>query len=404
MHDDSPPWLRAVAQPGATVFALMTALEALARATLATVIPLQAYDLLQDARDVSLLNFAVSLGGLTASFTIPLLIRLIRRRWVYTMGVGLLVVTALLLATATLTGQATGMLARAFGSAATNITLSLYIMDYIRRRDFVHVEPRRLMFSAVTWAVGPFLGVWLYTNLGRGAAEALSGASAVALIVYFWYLRLQENPAVAAATKAPPNPIHSVGRFLAQPRLRLAWMITFIRSCWWTMLFVYPPLYMVQMERAGMVAAGEGKQLGALIVSAGNAVLILAPLFGRLAQRFGLRRPIIGAFVIAGSATGLAVLVYDFPFAFAFCLLIGAAFGTVVLDALGNIPFMRSVRPFERPQMTTVFRTYIDMSDLIPAAIFTVLLSFFDLRVVFIATAAWMFVGALIARKLPKSM
>ena len=224
------------------------------------------------------------------------------------------------------------------------------------------------------------------------------------MIAYFWYLRLQENPAVAAATRPPPNPLRSIGRFLAQPRLRLAWIIPFTRSCWWAMFFVYPPLYMVQMERAGSVPAGMGDLLGALLVSAGNAVLIIAPLFGRLAQRFGLRRPIIGAFVVAGASTALATLVYDVPAAFAACLLAAAGLGAVVLDALGNIPFMRSVHPYERPQMTTVFRTYIDLSELLPGAIFAVLLSFFDLRSVFIAMGAWMLAVALIARKLPKGM
>jgi len=161
---------------------------------------------------------------------------------------------------------------------------------------------------------------------------------------------------------------------------------------------------MVQMEHAGALPAGAGGLAGALLVSAGNAVLIVAPLFGRLAQRFGLRRPIIGAFVIAGACTALATLVYDLPPAFAACLLAAAAFGAVVLDALGNIPFMRSVHPYERPQMTTVFRTYIDLSELLPGAIFAALLSFFDLRAVFVAMGIWMLAVALIARKLPRGM
>ena len=79
---EQPVWLRTVTQPGAAVFALMFALESLARSALAALIPLQAYTILREARDVSLVYFAVSIAGFCGSFVIPLLIRRFRRRWV----------------------------------------------------------------------------------------------------------------------------------------------------------------------------------------------------------------------------------------------------------------------------------------------------------------------------------
>ena len=97
-------------------------------------------------------------------------------------------------------GQALGMLCRAFGAAALNITLSLYVMDYIRKRDLVRSEPLKLMFSAVAWAAGPLLGVALQKRFGQGAAELVSAVSGVTLLCYFGYLRLTENPAAAYLT------------------------------------------------------------------------------------------------------------------------------------------------------------------------------------------------------------
>jgi MFS family permease len=395
MHVNHPIWLRAVSTPGATVFAILFTLESLGRAMLATVIPLQAYDILQNERDVSTLYLAVGLTGLAGSFTIPLLIRRFRRRWVYSLAGGLMIAAAALLATGTLIGQVTGMLIRAFAVASANIVLSLYIMDYIKKRDLVKAEPRRLMFSAGAWTLGPTLGVWLYNEFGRGVPELVTACASLLLLSYFWYLRLQDNPAVAAATAPPPNPIKSIRRFLAQPRLRLAWIIPFGRSAWWSMFFVYPPLYMVQ--------TGQGELAGALLISAGNALLVLTPLVGRLAVKTGIRLPIIVSFIVAGVATLAATFLYDYPALVAAVLLVGAA-ATTALDAVGNIPFMRSVRAYERPQMTTVYRTYIDFSDLLPAGLFSVLLTFFDLRAVFVAAALWMFAEVLAARLLPRSM
>ena len=65
---EQPVWLRRVTQPGIAVFALMFALESLSRSTLAALIPLQAYAILHQARNVSLAYFAVSITGFCASF------------------------------------------------------------------------------------------------------------------------------------------------------------------------------------------------------------------------------------------------------------------------------------------------------------------------------------------------
>jgi hypothetical protein len=395
MHVRYPIWLRRADRPGARVFAFMFALEAITRATLATVIPLQTYALLKDARDVSLAFTAVGVTGLVASFFIPLLIGAIRRRWVYSIGALLLVAAPALMVTATLTGQIAGMLFRVFAVACLNITLSLYIMDYIARRDLVQVEPLKQFFGAGAWCVGPTLGVLLHERVGPGAAEAFSAACALIILANFWILRLKDNPAVAAATKPPPNPIASVGRFLAQPRLRLAWAISFGRSMWWSMFFIYAPVFMVR--------AGENALAGALLVSAANFILILSPYWGRWAAIRGLRLAIVFAFIAVGAATMAAGAFAAQAYVAAIFLLLGAA-ACVGLDAIGNIPFLRAVHSYERPQMTTVFRTYVDIAELLPTAMFAVLLSFFDLPAVFLATGGAMLIFGLLSLYLPRGM
>jgi predicted MFS family arabinose efflux permease len=152
-----------------------------------------------------------------------------------------------------------------------------------------------------------------------------------------------------------------------------------------------------------MVQSGKGELAAAVLLSLGNAVLFGAAFIGKLARTRGIRRFIIGAFIGAGSLTILAALAYPWPWVAAGLLLAGAL-NVMILDGLGNIPFLRAVRPFERPQMATVFRTYIDLSDLLPAALYSVLLSFFDIRAVFFAAGLWMLIAAGISRHLPRSM
>jgi len=399
MHVRYPVWLRVAERPGANVFALMFALESSARALLSTVITLQALALIGDARDVSLAFSLVGVAGLLASFSIPWVVRRLNRRFAYSLGALLLVAAAGLLGTVTLGGQIAGMLLRVYGAACLGITTSLYIMQYINKRDLTRAEPRRLQASGLAWTLGPWLGVWIYERLGPDWVYGASAAAALTLLAAFWLLRMSDNPAVPIAVKpqhrSPPGPLKSIRRYLAQPRLRLAWLIVFGRSCWWVFFFVYTPVYMLQ--------AGQSKEAAALVISAGNAVLFLAPLAGRLAARHGLKWVMSGAFLLAGGGVLAAGLAFALPPVVVGCLLAGAL-GCAALDALGNIPFIRSVHPHERPQMTTVFRTYVDVSDLATPALFALLLSFADLEATFVAFGLAMMSFALWPRFLPRRM
>ena len=381
--------------PGANAFALMFALESMARATLATVIPLQAYALFGVARDVSLAFLAVALTGLAGSFVIPLLIRRVGRRWVYPLGGACLVVAPILLVTETTGGLLAGMLVRVFGTACLNITLNLYIMDYIHKRDLVRSEPRKFLFSAAAWTIGPSLGVLLFYRLGAWAANGFSGVCALLVLANFWRMRLQDNAAVATATRRQPNPLASIGRFLAQPRLCLAWVIAFGRTCWWGAFMVYGPLLIVR--------SGADPMYGGLLVSAASAMLFFTPLWGRIGARLGLRRTIVGAFCLAGTATLAAWLAAPLPVVSALFLMLGALGGTC-LDALGNIPFLRAAHSYERPQMATVYRTYMDLADLSTSGALALLLTFFELPTVFLASALGAFTLAGVARYLPRRM
>ncbi|MGH6945703.1 MAG: MFS transporter, partial [Kiloniellales bacterium] len=336
-HVRYPLWLHRAVAPGAKVFALLFMLESVARASIAALIPLEAYRILGAAREVSFLYTLVGVIGVIGSLAIPFLVRALRRRWVYSLGAGSLMVAAGLMASDTFSGFTLGILLRVFGVACLNITLSLYVMDYIRRRDLVRSEPLRLGASGLSWTLGPWLGVALAERYGAEAAYLFSAASAAAVLAVFWLLRLQDNPAVAAATKPPPNPLASIGRFLAQPRLRLAWLIAFGRSSFWSMFFVYTPIV--------VVAGGESREAGAIVVSAGNAMLICSPLFGRLGARFGLRPIIVAAFLAMAGCLAAAALLVGGPALPTAVALLAATVAASSLDAVGGIPFLRSVRP-----------------------------------------------------------
>lgn len=392
-----PIWLPAAPKPGIRVFATLSFVEAFARATTSTAIPIQALELFGDEQSVSFAYTAVGCFALMFSFIIPLLIRMSARRYVYTLGALGLIVTAMAFMAYTETGQIGGMVLRVLSVACLNVTMNLYILDHIRKDQFVRNDAVRLTAAMVAWTVGPYLGVWLYTTYGHWAPFAFSMVFAAILIVIFWYLRLSDNPIIRPAKIASPNPIRFVGRFLRQPRLKLAWLIAFTRSAFWSTFFIYGPIL--------MVLTGEGKEAGGLLVSAGNALMITNMLWARVGERFGIRR------VVAVSFAGCSLFLLlsgisgiDQPWISA-ALLMCATLCCVPLDVVGGVPFYRAVHIHERAEMTSVYRTYLDASDLLPPLIYGILLGLFDLGAVFIALGIFTAVISVVSwRYLPQRL
>ena len=382
---------------GAFTFGAVFALESLVRSLNSTVVSLQAYDLLGSSQKVSELTTLVALIVLLTTLMLPYILGRLRRRWAYTLGVVGLMTASLFLASFTVSGQIAGMYFRNCGAAILNITLSLYILDHIRKSDLAHSEPLRLSLSTFSWMIGPASGVWLYTQFGAWAPQLASIAVAIALLVLFWVLRLSDRVTMPSGTLQPFNPLANVARFVRQPRLRLAWMVAFGRSCFWATFFIYGPLLMVE--------GGVGKQVGGLMISASQALLLCAYLFGRLAYRFGVRSIISFCFLMmAVSSIAAGIAGKEQPY-FAMLFLLIGSFAASGLDGVGGIPFLRAVRTHERQRMAAVYRTYIDFSELIPAMIFAVALFYFEIGIVFVILgASFVIMGSIAFRYLPKSM
>jgi MFS family permease len=386
-------WIDSVGRPTAATFVILFSLTGLIRALLITVIPLSAHAFLGNAQLVSVLFFAVALAGMLGSLSIPSLVHRIGRRYVFSTGITLSVVAAALMSIGTTGWFIAGMVANALSIAALEVALNLYIMDHIPRRELGQFEPTRVFFAAGMWTIGPWLGVWLHANIGPEAPFALASAVSVMTIVYFLYLRLTENPAVAIARKPPPNPLRYLFRFFAQPRLRLAWGLAVGRSAWWSRYFIYAPIHVVN--------SGLGAVWAGAIVSFGTASFFLVPIWSRIGRRRGLRQLLIWGYLVAG-LTSIAVALNAGPTSVAVLILAAAMAG--IIDAAGNVPFLRAVHPHERPEMTTVYNSFRGVAQTVPPGIFAVLLKAFELPAVFVAGGAAMAGLAWLCRYLPRRL
>src|SRR5262249_61707743 len=89
-------------------------------------------------------------------------------------------------------------------------------------------------------------------------ASGLAGACAPLPLFFFWWLGLEYGPPPGPDEPVNTNPFPHIRRFLAQPRLVLAWVLNFGRETWWVAFFVYTPIKMKEMLADGTSIGGGG--------------------------------------------------------------------------------------------------------------------------------------------------
>ncbi len=391
----APLWNVLLGSRETGLFAVLFLLVAIPQTILLTVVPLQAHELLGAAGPVSILYFATGLFGLVSRLAIPALTHLVRRRWVFTVGAACLILAAGLYATRSVPALVLALAVTVFAYACLEVTLNLYVLDHVSRRQLGRFEPVRIFAAAGPWTIGPWLGIYLQQNLAWWLPFAVAAAAALLLIAGFWLLRLPER-SPPDARRTAPSPLRYLPRFFAQPRLRLAWALAAGRSGWWGMFVGYAPIL--------AVTSGLGEEAGGAIVSIGTGWIWLVPAWGLVAQRVGVRRLMMGSYVAAGLLSLAAAAAAGGAGWTAPLLLLAAGLATGALDGVGNLLFLRAVRPLERAEMTTVFISYRDLAQLAPPGFFSVLLLVLPLASVFAASGLAMLGLAALTKYIPRRL
>ncbi len=395
MFDRRPAALLVVSGRAGESFARLNALEGIARSLLMGVIPLLALEVLGSKEMVTRAYLLASILTLTITLNFAALERLLQRRWVVTLGVActMIAMTILLLGDGLIMALGIGLQQAA--ASLFSVCLSLYIMDYIGKRELIYTETRRMLYAGIVWMVGPTLGLWLWENAASWAPFALTVFAAVGMLSYFWYLRLGHGKGIQKARSRPANVFKIIPRYFRQRPLRIAYWITMSRSIFWVTLFIYGPIYVIEARLPTWVAGG--------LLSLASALLLISPLIRRFAGRVGTRLAIIISLVLVGSSMSILYVIGE-PKPLGLIFWVSAALGGVTLDVLGNIPFMRMVKPRERTEMTMIFSTWREGSQLLTPLMVSIVLLFAPFEIFYVLLALLLFGAAIKASFLPRRL
>ena len=390
-----PVGLQHVPGHAADRIARLAGIEGLARAVMVGTVPLVALEQLGSKEAVSYAFFAGSLVTVVTTLNVARLERVIPRRWILTGGGLALISAATLFALGPSWSIPIAIGLRSSHASVFSVVLSLYLMDFVAKSDFVNAESRRFLYLAAAWLAGPALGTWLWSNVDPNAPFVTAMTFSAIMLAYHWRLRFDGNEILRAPVAPAPRIIDSVVRFFRRRSLRIAYAITIIRSVFWAALFIYGPIYVIE--------AGHPEWMAGALLSASSATLFLAPLVDRAASRIGVRTTMaIGFALMTVSLSGLAIIGDAATPGIALWLL--GATGGGMLDVLGNIPFVRLVKPRERAAMASVFNTWPEVSFLIAPALAALALTLGPFWLLYAALALMSAGGIILTTYLPRRL
>jgi MFS family permease len=378
-------------------FILMFTCDSIARSILISLIPLQAYALLGAAQIVSVVYFLVAVLGLLCSLAVPLILHHVPRRQVLTAAALAQIASIILLGIGTKVSLITGLCLQAIALSAMDVVINLYLLEHIPRRELSHFEPLRLVFAGTAFAAGPWLGIFLQRNVADYFTYLVAAVSMSVMLLYFRAMRLADAPLTDAQSAPTPNPIGFVRRYMAQPRLVLAWLLAFGRNGWWVSYFIYMPIY--------VASSGYSPQTGGALVSLGLAPMLAVRVWARIGQIVGVRNLLTFGYGVNSlcSLLGAAAAFAGYPRLCMGLICCAALFATMV-DGAGNVPFLRAVHPYERVPMTSVFMTFRQMASLTVPGILALVLWVLPLPAAFAVGGLITLVMAGLSRYLPRGM
>jgi ACDE family multidrug resistance protein len=374
-----------------TSFALIAGFEAVVRGMVLAVYPLLMYRSWGDAALVSKWYLGVGLISLCTALMIPLLTRYMRRRWVYGAALSLYLLSAGL---GMWGGKAAtlALLCHSMAAAAAFVCFNAYVLEHVSKVDFARLESLRMFYGGLGWTVGPLLGVWLL-GFWSGAPFVFVSMGTLGMLYMVWSMRLGEVRVHTLASNRKPsrNPFIFLHRFFTQPRLVAGWFFAVMRSCGWWIYFVYIGIFAVEN--------GMGEHVGGMATSLANAGLFLAPLMLRWMQRRSVRRAVRVGFLFSASCFILATLSSQWPWSTVALLIVGSLF-LVLLDVCAGLPFMMSVKPSQRTEMSAVYSSFRDVSGIMSPAMAWLVLQYLPVAGVFAMggmclLAAWAVAGHL---------
>ncbi|MDD5700219.1 MAG: MFS transporter [Candidatus Nanoarchaeia archaeon] len=238
------------------------------------------------------------------------------------------------------------------------------------------------------WFAGPLVSGYLANLYGFGSVFFLSSVLILLSIFLFHFLRVKDDKKSKQADKNIPQIISD---FFRKKNLRLIYVLSMSITFWWTFIYVFMPLYIIN--------AGLSEVVLGLFISGVTIPLIFGDyIFARLAGRTGFKKLFFTGFFTLGI---LAISLFFIQNVYIVLgLLILASVSMSMLEPTTEAYFMDSLKENERDRYYSVYATAIHIGALASSLPAAALLAFLPFKFLFLFAGMPMIILAFLALKI----
>ena len=243
-------------------------------------------------------------------------------------------------------------------------------------------------FANVAWVAGPLIAGWVNGKFGISMVFLLSAFFIFAALILFRFSGIKSN---AVCKKVDSNIIKNFTEFFKNKNRVFAYLISSGISFWWSLIYIFIPVYMVEN--------GLGNMLVAYFLFAIPIPLILLEYnFGKLAGKIGFKKVFAIGFAIAAMLSFICFFIVNIYWILG--ILVLASIGLAMLEPTSEAYFFdiskkKDCQRFYGPQ-----KTAIDFGQFTAKTISGLLLFVLAFKFLFIFFALVMFALFLLSLKM----
>ncbi len=275
---------------------------------------------------------------------------------------------------------------RTFFLVSIYITIGLFVREQTTSKSIGKTEGLHFSIFNMGYLIGPLLGGLLASAYPFNTLFLISAAILFVISILLFLVPLKEKDHIQK------HEIKIID-FLKNKELIKLYFVSFGIVAWWAILYTYMPLF---ANTSGFSTKIIGYALFAAVIP---LILFEIPI-GKLADKHGFKTYITIGFLIISIITFLTYFTNPILTIFLIAL---ATLGAAFIEPLTEAYFFKEVKTTEEEyDLYPVYKTSPEISHIIFPIIFSVILTFFEFKGLFLLVSLFMFLFAILSLSLKR--
>lgn len=279
-------------------------------------------------------------------------------------------------------------------SVLTTLRVTSYgimVRDKSKQKELSKNEGLVYTLINIAWLLGPIIAGYVAANLGERKVFFLAACFLFIALLSFRGMKINDN---RTKKKKDKNAVKIFISYFKKKERVLAYFIGGGLDYWWSLIYIYVPLYIINIAQKSDVTIGYF--LAAVVIP----LILIEYAAGKTAAKKGYKRLFFVGFFILGIAGVIAFLLSNIYLLLG--VLVLASFGAGLLEPTTESYFFETITKEERDKYYGTYNTTINANSFIGRILGAGVLLLFPFKAVFLCFGIIMFIFSLISLKVKR--